>query len=59
MAMSKENARSQKYQDKAIRRVVVKANRFTEPDILEHIERQDNIQGYIKDLIRKDIANRK
>lgn len=55
MTMSKRNEATQRYQDKAMRRVVVKVNRFTEPDILEHLEKQDNIQGYIKELIKADM----
>lgn len=57
--MNKESERTQRYQDKAIRRVVVKVNRFTEADILEQLEGQESIQGYIKRLIREDIAKNK
>lgn len=44
------------YQKENIRRVVVKVNRKTNPDIAEHLDRIDNVQGYILDLIRKDIT---
>lgn len=44
------------YQKKMIRRVVVKLNKNTDKDILAKIEATDNVQGYIKSLIRADIA---
>ena len=40
------------------RQLRVKLNKKTDADILEHIEKQPNIQGYIKQLIRADIAAR-
>ena len=57
--MNKNSERSQKYQDKAIRRITVKVNRFTEAEILERLEGQDSVQGYIKRLILEDIAREK
>ena len=44
------------YQKKMIRRVVVKLNKSTDKDILAKIDATDNVQGYIKSLIRADIA---
>ena len=44
------------YQRENIRRVVVKVNRKTNPDIAEHLDKISNIQGYILDLIRKDMT---
>lgn len=38
------------------RQLRVKLNKKTDADILELIEKQTNIQGYIKQLIRADIA---
>lgn len=38
--------------------VVLKLNRKTDADILGHLAAQDNRQGYIKKLIREDIARR-
>ena len=35
-------------------RVSIKLNDRTDADILEHLERLDNKQGYIKSLIRED-----
>ena len=43
--------------DKAnTKQVKFKFNIKTDADILEHLKRQTNIQGYIKTLIRADIA---
>ena len=43
--------------DKAnTKQVKFKFNIKTDADILEHLKRQTNIQGYIKALIRADIA---
>ena len=36
--------------------VTMKLNRNTDADILEKLNSVDNKQGYIKDLIRADIA---
>lgn len=35
--------------------VLLKLNNKTDADILEHLNAQDNKQGYIKNLIRADI----
>lgn len=57
--MNKESERTKRYQDKAIRRFSVKVNRYTEEDILERLEEQESIQGYVKRLIREDIERNK
>ena len=36
--------------------VYLKLNLETDADILTKLERTDNVQGYIKSLIRRDIA---
>ena len=43
------------YEKENLRQIRLKINRKTEPELLEWIEKQDNIQGYIKELIRKDM----
>lgn len=43
------------YEKENIRQIRLKINRKTEPDLLEWIEKQPNIQGYIKCLIRFDM----
>ena len=40
------------------KQVKFKFNLKTDMDILEHLRKQPNIQGYIKQLIRADIAAR-
>ena len=37
-------------------RFLISLNKATDTDIIEHLEKQDNRQGYIKELIRKDMA---
>ena len=45
-----------KYEKNNIRRVLIKLNINTDADILEKLGSVMNKQGYIKQLIRKDIA---
>lgn len=53
--------RAQKKYDQAnkdkYKNVFIKLNKETEKDIVEKLESIDNIQGYIKGLIREDIKN--
>ena len=43
------------YEKENIRQIRLKINRKTEQELLEWIEKQENIQGYIKKLIREDM----
>lgn len=43
------------YQRENIRRITVKLNSKTDGDIIAKVDSVSNVQGYIKDLIRKDI----
>lgn len=45
----------QNYIKNKTRRVAVSFNVDTEADILEHLEKQDRMGAYIKNLIRKDM----
>lgn len=45
-----------KYQAAHIKQVLVKLNDRTDPDIITHLEGVDNVQGYLKSLIRADMA---
>ena len=45
-----------KYEAAYTKRITVKFNMRTEADVLAKIESVDNMQGYIKQLIRDDIA---
>ena len=46
-----------KYEKDNLRQIRLKINRKTEPELLEWIEKQDNIQGYIKRLIMDDMES--
>ena len=48
----------ERYLAKAIRRYALNINRNTDADILEHLEKLDNVQGYIKALIRSDLERK-
>ena len=47
------------YEKENLRQIRLKINRKTEPELLEWIEKQDNIQGYIKQLIRENMERAK
>ena len=46
-----------KYNKENTRNVVLHLNITTDKDILDYLNRKDNKTGYIKELIREDIAN--
>ncbi len=48
---------SKKYNEKNTKLYPVKVNLKTEKDIYDKLESVDNVNGYIKQLIRKDIEN--
>lgn len=52
-AKKKANA---KYDAANTRQIMLKLNTKTDADILEHLDSMDNKQGYIKGLIRQDMA---
>ena len=45
---------SMKYNEKAVKQIKLPLNKKTDADIIEILDRCDNVQGYIKDLIRRD-----
>ena len=45
-----------KYDAVNTKQIMMKLNKTTDADILEKLEEVDNVQGYIKSLVRKDIA---
>lgn len=47
------------YDQQHTARVSIKLNTTTDADILEHLDKQPNKQGYIKALIREDIEKKK
>ncbi len=55
--MAKNWEASERYAKANKVRYTLKVNRKTEADILEMLEKQTNVMGYIKSLIRKDIGS--
>ena len=47
--------RDNDYNKKNILQILVKINRLTESEIIEHLEKQQNKNGYIKKLIIEDM----
>ena len=47
-----------KYDAKNTKRIYIKLNLRTDADILARLETEDNVQGYIKELIRQDMKKR-
>lgn len=50
-------AANKKYNKEKVKRYVVNCMLNTEQDLIEHLEKQDNKAGYIKQLIREDMKN--
>jgi len=45
---------SMKYNDANVKQIKLALNKKTDADIIAVLDSKDNIQGYIKELIRKD-----
>lgn len=43
------------YDRENTRRINLKLNKKTDAEIINHLEQQKNIQGYLKELIRQDM----
>ena len=43
-----------KYNQNNVKQIKLNLNKKTDADIIELLERTDNVQGYIKQLIRQD-----
>ena len=57
--LSISDSEAKKEWDKAnTTRVVLKLNRNTDKDVLSRLDKVQSKQGYIKSLIRQDIANK-
>lgn len=54
--MKKEYEPQARYDANNTKQIRLKLNTKTDADILKRLESVDNKQGYIKELIRKDIA---
>ena len=53
--MNKDSARQKRYDKDHCRKICFKFNLDSDADILEKIDSVPNKQGYIKELIRKDL----
>lgn len=47
-----------KYDKETARRFLLKFNKNTDADVIAKLESVDSIQGYIRELIRKDLSCR-
>ena len=52
-----QKAASERYDRENTIRIALKLNKKTDAEIIAHLERQTNKQGYIKSLIRADMAS--
>ena len=55
MARTEALKKAQDKYSQKIKQVILKFNTETEPDLLEHLQKQDRIQTYIKMLIKQDM----
>ena len=56
MATEAEKKAVKKYDAANTRQIHLKLNTKTDADILDHLDRQKSKQGYIKKVIRRDMA---
>ncbi len=57
--MNKQSEIQAKYDSSNTKRYCLKQNIKTDADIIEKLENVGSIQGYIKELIRSDLAEKK
>ena len=55
MARTEALKKAQDKYSQKIKQVILKFNMETEPGLLEHLQKQDRIQTYIKALIKQDM----
>ncbi len=58
MASEAQKRATEKYDKMNTKQIMMKLNKGTDADILAKLESVSNVQGYIKELIRKDIRGR-
>lgn len=56
--MKKEYEPIERWQKENLRRVVIKLHKVNDSDIIDRINEETSVQGYIKNLIREDIKKR-
>ena len=59
MARTEALKKAQDKYSQKVKQVILKFNTETEADLLEHLQKQGRIQTYIKQLIKKDLEERK
>ena len=59
MTSEAQKAADARYKAAKTKQIKFALNKNTEPDLIAHLESIDNVQGYIKSLIREDMRNRK
>ena len=59
MARTEALKKAQDKYSQKVKQVILKFNMETEPDLLEHLQKQDRIQTYIKALIKQDMEGKK
>lgn len=57
MATKAQIKASNKYDKENTKQIALRLNKKTDADIIEHLEKQSSKQGYIKEVIRKDIKS--
>ena len=55
MARTEALKKAQDKYSQKVKQVILKFNTETESDLLEHLQKQDRIQTYIKALIKQDM----
>lgn len=58
MARSEALKKAQDKYSQKVKQVILKFNTETEADLVEHLQKQDRIQTYIKALIKQDMENK-
>ena len=58
MVSEAKKAAKARYDAKTAKYISLKLNVNTDADLIELLQRQGNVQGFIKDLIRKELKNR-
>ena len=55
MARTEALKKAQDKYSQKVKQVILKFNTETEPDLLEHLQKQERMQTYIKALIKQDM----
>lgn len=58
MVSEAKKAAKARYDAKTAKYISLKLNVNTDADLIELLQWQENVQGFIKDLIRKELKNR-